>query len=197
MNSPLSQNHYLYTHGNPVMNIDPSGNMVGINELTFSISMRGQLSANRLSRVGTSLSKYRKRTWIVYRVDLPNGVPTFEHTYIWVKNRKTNIGIGYHILANPRDMLKTVRKGVIVPGTLNIVLQPRVNFYAGRTYPIRSKRSVARLGDLAYGLLHYRIASTMQIGDSCHWDYHIPNSHCIKWTDDAVIYAKLLARLPI
>jgi hypothetical protein len=56
MNSPLSQNHYLYTHGNPVMNIDPSGHMT-IQGMVGATVITGVLVGSYYATVGNPFSK--------------------------------------------------------------------------------------------------------------------------------------------
>jgi RHS repeat-associated protein len=79
---PLSQNHYLYAGGNPVMYMDPSGHFFGIGGMTSMLSMMTSLSTSFIMRtagnanmfIPVAISAYHVKIGIALRNEAINSI---------------------------------------------------------------------------------------------------------------------------
>lgn len=134
---------------------------------------------------------------------VPNGLPWFEHTFVWAKRRSSRTGIGYHVLALPRDMSLSRRLGTFIEGQFLILPQRRINRAFGVTLPLRRKRVEWALTDIQFVVWNIWAANSISAfalspqGRSTPFAYRIPDCNCITWTDQAINYARIISLLPL
>lgn len=197
---PITLNKYVYANDDPLQFVDPSGHY-GLVSFGAASSIRGVLtnivqSAVRATvRVGQrGWNAIKKRPWVINRVKLsPHAL---SHEFIWAYNRKTRKGFGYHVQAPLRDAARTAFTPEFIQGSFSIIIQKRANVIAGRRVSVRAKERVAFLGTVGFALWNKTTVGTMSAGDSCSFNYNIPRSSCVTWTNKAVRNARLWQAFP-
>ena len=204
MNSPVTQNHYLYAGSNPSMFVDPSGHFFSMAGLTNSISIMGTLG-----RIRSGISLFARRGgarslkyWNVYlytttSFGLLKG-KSLIHSYMYIGKRRGPVGFRYDVGAIGGWGAVFDAKFSPVPGmivkrrTMNGITQD-----ANRT-PLQGLRvKITRF--TAFQKLIWEAVVLRGGVSSCEIDYSIPslNSNCISWTIWASAQARVIAKLPL
>ena len=199
LNAPSSLHKYVYGANDPINRIDPSG-LTTIQEEQTVVAEQSNLA----SRLGHSISRQysktaKERQWVIWRVQLKNGIPWYEHTYIWAQNIRTKRGIGYHVPANMRAAALARELRELIPGVLLVMPQSTIDF--GGTFPVASKAPVAILTKKQFVVWNAVSVSAgvIEMFDGLFaspFPYRIPDSNCKAWTEDAVRNAILIGATP-
>ncbi len=195
----LSLHKYLYGDVDPVNKIDPSGKNTLIEEETvagntgIASSQVGRGIARRLAK------NFKEREWMIWRVQLKNGIPWMEHTFVWAENFKTKRGIGYHALAEWREMPKAIAD--FIPGLFVILPQQQADKFGPVELPVVSKVPVMILTKkqfVVWNALSVGFGALEMVGETAYggFPYSIPDSTCKTWTQQAIRNALFVGSVP-
>jgi RHS repeat-associated protein len=203
--NPISLHKYLYTNGNPVSGIDPSGND-DLAEVTAAEGIGESLDAENAETLEEAERASVPRPWALFDVTLAPGIQFFSHEFIWAKNSETGSGWGYHVIAvNPREMVNSRNLGVAIPGAFWVVPQEEIDYAQPQgPLPIESVIPITVLTDGQFGLWN---AGAVTLGGICDlqtvgnalqgsFSYKIPDNTCKTWTRDAAALAISVSLLP-
>jgi len=171
--NPVTQNHYLYANANPVMFVDPSGNMAV--QAVASISLMGGLSAIDAIKVGAVATGvlFQLRANKQYVVTLNRDYSQNDlHLYIYAEDIKFNSDYRYEVAIGKyggmlvkRDDSETHNKSFTRLSPLQFKAWENIVFYSHNRHPMYSNSNVRS------------------------YSYSIPFGNCVSWG----IWAKNMA----
>ena len=198
---PISLHKYIFANDNPISGIDPSGYATLV-EIQTSTAIESSWASKVAERVGSLYARSAaNRRWLIWRVELKSGVPWFQHTFIWAQDVRTKRAIGYHVLADVKDMVLSRRLRTFVPGLFAVFPQPQVERIGPLRLPVASQIPVGYLSNTQFVVWNALSISTIaaEFMENIYvagYPYRIPDCNCITWTDAAARNAAVLSAIP-
>ncbi len=196
---PLTLHKYLYAHNNPVVRIDPSGN-VSLIELQASSKIRAQQNQMAVPRIKQVTKRLFPKYWKIYKYKKPfnvknplGGLTYRSHSTIKAKSKRGQIW-KYEKSAPLNPYLSSLFEGTGFENLSGFVTRKRDYSASGLPFALLTKKQF-RVWNFSVLGGQFATFASGEIKQPC--SYSLNGNSCHDWAEQAARMALLISVIPL